>query len=107
MNSELKDEYSSNIQKQITRDCSYRCFVSQDESCLETCYDSHILAFNLVAKKLREIGHKRNSRLITLAYGEFIDEWDRIATFNDQEPNFLGQPRFFFEENIYDSNKNK
>ncbi|CAG9311307.1 unnamed protein product [Blepharisma stoltei] len=107
MNAELREDFASSVRKQMTRNCSYRCFTSKNENCLEECYDANITAFNVTAKILREIGYSRHSRLIELAYGQFIDEFDRIATFNDSAPEITGERRHFFERNIYDESKTR
>jgi len=106
MNAEVRQEFTEEVQKGMTQECSLRCF-SGNESCLEECYNAYIKSLNCTAKALRKEGYLRNSRYINLAYGEEVNEWERITLFNDKEPDIFGYPHYYFERNIYDAGKDK
>ena len=105
MDTTVKTEYLEDIKKLIAQDCSVKCFVKNTEGCLDKCYDSYLTALNITAKTLRDIGYMRNSRYITLVYGEKYDEWDRITKFNDNSPDELGYPVPYLEKNIFDPSR--
>jgi hypothetical protein len=102
----LKSEFMADVAKLVTKDCSAKCFQQNSTTCTEECYDSYISTLNTTTKVLRNIGYTRNSRYITLAYGEKFDEWDRIKKYNDTSINPLGELPPLKEKYVFDSRKN-
>ena len=107
MDSSVRSEYLNEVKKTITEDCSARCFLQQNEKCLKQCYNSYIKSFNITTRTLRSIGYKRNSRYINLAYGDGLNEWEKISYFNDLEPDVLGYPVPYLENYVFDDSKSK
>lgn len=106
MDPEVKSEFIRDTKKQITEDCSVRCFSSSnlDENCITTCYDSYLMTINTTTKTLIDQGYLRNSRYISLAYGEYFDEYQTIKRFN-QDVYDSGYSESFFELNPRDRTK--
>lgn len=107
MDPEVKKDFISAIAKQVNQDCSSRCFGGKNENCMEVCFRSYLGVFNEVTKKIREVGYKRCSRFVELAYGSGNDEWSRIIMFNDLAPDHLGHPQYYYEHNLFEPSKSK
>lgn len=105
MDPTVKSEFMESVKRQITRDCALSCFIKNSPDCTETCYDSYLNTLNITAKTLRNLGYSRNSRYVTLAYGEKYDEWERVSRFNDDPPDELGFAIPYLEKNVFNENK--
>ena len=104
MNMEIKVKFIDDTQKIIARECSSRCF-QKGEECYTECYRFSLKAFNITAQRLKKEGYRCNSRYINLAYGEERDEWDTLVSFNDEVPDIMGNPHYYFEKYMHENTK--